>query len=61
MTWRVPRSRQFGATVTVCIVVFALTMAVGRSDVAGQGRAGGPQVPQTGRGLAPVDITGTWV
>src|SRR4029078_4178088 len=32
-----------------------------RSDVAGQGRAGGPQGPPTGRGLAPVDIPGTWV
>ena len=26
-------------------------MAVGRLDVAGQGRGGGPQVPQTGRVL----------
>jgi len=61
MSWRLPRSRHLGAAVPVCVAVFALTMAVGRSDVAGQGRAGGPQVPQTGRGLAPVDITGTWV
>src|SRR5262245_35702693 len=53
MSWR--------AAVPVCVLVFALAMAVGRSDVAGQGRAGGPQVPQTGRGLAPVDLTGTWV
>ena len=61
MSWRWPRGRHLGAAVPACIAVFALTMAVGRSDVAGQGRAGGPQVPQTGRGLAPVDITGTWV
>jgi hypothetical protein len=61
MSWRLPRGRHLGAAVPVCVAVFALTMAVGRSDVAGQGRAGGPQVPQTGRGLAPVDITGTWV
>ena len=60
MSWR-SRGRHLGAAVPVCVAVFALTMAVGRSDVAGQGRAGGPQVPQTGRGLAPVDITGTWV
>jgi len=61
MSWRLAGRRSLGAAVPVCVAVFALTMAAGRSDVAGQGRAGGPQVPQTGRALAPVDITGTWV
>ena len=44
-----------------CVAVVALTVAFSRSDVAGQGRAGGPPPPQTGRALAPVDLTGTWV
>lgn len=61
MSWRLPGSRHLGAVVAVCVAVFAVTIAVGRSSVAGQGRGGGPQVPQTGRALAPVDITGTWV
>ena len=65
MSWGLPRGRHVGTAIPVCVAVFALTMAIGRSDVAGQGRGqgrgGGPQVPQTGRGLAPVDITGTWV
>ena len=48
----------------VCVAVFALTMVVGRVDLAGQGRgqgrgAAGP--PQTARQAAPVDVTGTWV
>src|SRR6188474_939587 len=37
-------------------------MAVAGPDLAGQGRGGGaPAVPRTGRQLAPVDLTGTWV
>src|SRR6187402_2533665 len=37
-------------------------MAVAGPDLAGQGRgAGAPAVPRTGRQLAPVDLTGTWV
>src|SRR4029079_10069346 len=63
MSWGLPRGRHVGAAIPVCVAVFAVTMGIRRSDVAGQGqgRTGGPQVPQTGRGLAPVDITGTWV
>ena len=57
MSWGLPRGRHVGAAFPVCVAVFALTMAIGRSDVAGQGRGegrgGGPQVPQTGRALAP--------
>jgi len=37
-------------------------MAVAGPDLAGQGRgAGAPAAPRTGRQLAPVDLTGTWV
>ncbi len=55
-------TRHLAAAIPVCVVIFALTMAFGRSDVAGQARAGGaPAPPQTGRALAPVDLTGTWV
>jgi hypothetical protein len=59
-----PRSlrRHLAAAIPACIAIFALTMILGHSDVAGQGRAGGaPPPPQTGRQLAPVDLTGTWV
>src|SRR5262245_26481155 len=56
---RLDLSRHLGAA--ACVGVFALAIAFGRSDVSGQGRGGGPQVPQTGRGLAPVDLSGTWV
>ena len=48
--------------VPACVAVLALTVAIGQSDVAGQGRGGGPQgPPRTPRDLAPVDLTGTWV
>jgi hypothetical protein len=53
-------TRHLGAA--ACVAVFALIVAFGRSDVRGQGRVGGAQPqPQTGRTLAPVDLTGTWV
>jgi len=61
MSWGLRGNRRIAAAVPAGVVVFALTMAVGRLDVAGQGRGGGPQGPQTGRALAPIDITGTWV
>jgi hypothetical protein len=62
MNPRLPLSRHLAAAIPVCVAIFALTMAFGRSDVAGQARAGGaPSPPQTGRALAPVDLTGTWV
>lgn len=55
-------SRYSGALASVSAAVFAMTLAAGRSDVSGQGRAGGPAgPPPTGRQLAPVDLTGTWV
>ena len=50
------------AAVPSCAAVFAISMVAGRSDLAGQGRgAGASGAPRTGRQLAPVDITGTWV
>ena len=50
------------AAVPACAAVFAITVVAGRSDLAGQGRgAGASGAPRTGRQLAPVDITGTWV
>src|SRR5262245_54403514 len=52
-------SRPLRAALAIGLAIFAVTLTVGRSDVAGQGRAGGP--PQTGRQLAPADLTGTWV
>ena len=62
MPSRLPLTRHLFAAIPVCVAIFALTMAFGRSDVAGQGRAGGaPAPPQTGRALAPIDLTGTWV
>ena len=62
MNPRLLPSRHLAAAIPLCVAVFALTMAFGRSDLAGQGRAGGaPAPPQTGRALAPVDLTGTWV
>jgi hypothetical protein len=43
------------------VLAFAVMAAAG-PDLAGQGRgAGAAQVPRTGRQLAPVDLTGTWV
>ena len=43
------------------LVVFAVIAAAG-PNLAGQGRgAGASGAPRTGRQLAPVDITGTWV
>ena len=36
-------------------------MAIAGPDLAGQGRGGASAVPRTGRQLAPVDLTGTWV
>lgn len=55
-------SRYAGAVVPACLAVFALTVIAGRSDLAGQGRPGGPpQPPRPARELAPVDLTGTWV
>jgi hypothetical protein len=59
MNSRLHLTRHLGAA--ACVAVVALIVAFGRSDVRGQGRAGGPQPPQTGRSLAPVDLTGTWV
>src|SRR5262247_4448002 len=63
MSVRMPVFRSVGTAVPLCVAAFALTMVVSRVDLAGQGRGqgrgGGP--PQTGRQLAPVDLTGTWV
>jgi hypothetical protein len=43
------------------LLLFA-AIALAGPDLAGQGRGGGaPGVPRTGRQLAPVDLTGTWV
>jgi hypothetical protein len=50
-----------GAALPVSAAVFALVVAGSRSDIAGQGRAGGAQRTMTGREAAPVDLTGTWV
>jgi hypothetical protein len=47
------------AAIPACAAVFALIVVAGRSDLAGQGRGAG--APRTGRQLAPVDLTGTWV
>ena len=59
---RLDVSRRFGAAMPLCVAVFALTVAAGRSGAAGQVRAGGPPAPPlTARELAPVDLTGTWV
>ena len=50
------------AALPACVAVFAFALVAGRSDVAGQGRgAGAAGAPRTGRQLAPMDITGTWV
>jgi hypothetical protein len=47
--------------IIAALFAFAVMAAVG-SDLAGQGRgAGAPAPPRTGRQLAPIDITGTWV
>src|SRR5262245_58800956 len=55
-------SRYAGAVVPACLAVFALTVIAGRSDLAGQGRPGGPpQPPRPAREMAPIDLTGTWV
>jgi hypothetical protein len=51
-----------GAALHLSLILFALIALVGRFDVAGQGRAGGPQGPPPApRDVAPVDLTGTWV
>jgi hypothetical protein len=44
----------------IALVALAVVAAVS-PQLAGQGRGGAPGVPRTGRQLAPVDITGTWV
>jgi hypothetical protein len=46
--------------VPTCAAVFVLTLIAAGPDLAGQGR-GGAVAPRTGRQLAPVDLTGTWV
>jgi hypothetical protein len=62
MSERVHVSRYLAAAVPACVAVFLLTVTIGRLDVAGQGRgAAAPDAPRTGRDLAPVDLTGTWV
>lgn len=54
--------RQVSAALPVSAAVFALIVAGSRSDIAGQGRAGGAQQRvMTAREAAPVDMTGTWV
>lgn len=50
-----------GASVPLCVVAIALTMAVARSEVSAQRAGGPPQAPQTAKVRAPVDLTGTWV
>src|SRR5262245_50239696 len=47
----------------LCVGVLAfVAMAIAGPDLAGQGRgAGASAAPRTGRQLAPVDLTGTWV
>jgi hypothetical protein len=54
-------ARHPGLLAVACLAVFALTAAVGRSDVAGQGRGRGGGPPMTAVQAAPVDLTGTWV
>jgi hypothetical protein len=49
------KSVAFAGLFAFAVIAFA------RPDLAGQGRGGGPAVPRTGRQLAPVDLTGTWV
>lgn len=49
------RSLAFAGLFAFAVIAFA------GPDLAGQGRGGGPAVPRTGRQLAPVDLTGTWV
>jgi len=47
--------------ISAAVLAFAVMAAAG-PDLAGQGRgAGAAQVARTGRQLAPVDLTGTWV
>ena len=54
--------RRIRAVFPACFAVLAVAMALGRSDAAGQGRAGGPQGPPlTPRAMAPIDLAGTWV
>jgi hypothetical protein len=60
------RGRGFGrpgAVVSTFAVAFALIVAGGRSDVAGQARGRGapPGPPPTPRAAAAVELTGTWV
>jgi hypothetical protein len=55
-------SLRVGTCVPLCLAIFALVAGFGRSEVAGQGRGGGPPVPAgTARSMAPFDLTGTWV
>jgi hypothetical protein len=49
------RSLAFAGLFAFAVIAFA------GPDLEGQGRGGGPAVPRTGRQLAPVDLTGTWV
>jgi hypothetical protein len=49
------RSLAFAGLFAFAVIAFA------GPDLAGQARGGGPAVPRTGRQLAPVDLTGTWV
>ena len=61
MTSGVRVNRRLGTVGLVCLAVFTLTVAISRTDVAGQGRGAPQGPPQTARQSAPVDLTGTWV
>ena len=50
----------FRTAVPLGVAIFAITIAIGRSDVEGQGRRGGGP-PQTAKEAAPADLSGTWV
>jgi len=60
MSSHVKMSRHVRTALAVCVAVVAVAVAE-RSDLAGQGRAGGPRPRLTARQAAPVDLTGTWV
>src|SRR5215207_6651878 len=49
------RSLAFAGLFAFAVIAFA------GPDLAGQGRGAAPGAPRTGRQLAPVDLTGTWV
>ena len=62
MNPRLPLSRHLAAAIPVCVAIFALTMAFGRSDVAGQARAGGAAgAAADGARAGPGRFDGTWV